>query len=236
MGDMTTTMPRTHPLEAWSAAFASLPESVGITVQPFVATVDVRLGTVDSTTVELLGVDLQTVPNTWVPTDGSGRSGHDAPDQGGVRPVPDLAVWLGPDEWLLTSTAEAPEELEARVRAAVVPLGGSAANVSAQRIILRLTGERVRDVLAKGCAIDLHPRVFGCDRSGYDASTPRSARGGRPAPYQGSSAQTTLGRAGVVLLALGDAGDDYLVFVRSSFAGYLADWLLDAALEFTVER
>ena len=30
-----------------------------------------------------------------------------------------------------------------------------------------------------------------------------------------------------------DAGDDYLVLVRSSFAGYLADWLLDAALEFT---
>ena len=121
------------------------------------------------------------------------------------------AVWLGPDEWLLTSTAEASEELEARVRAAVVPLGGSAADVSAQRIILRLTGERVRDVLARGCSIDLHPRVF----------------------KRGSSAQTTLGQAGIVLLALSDAGDDYLVFVRLSFAGYLADWLLDAALEFT---
>jgi sarcosine oxidase, subunit gamma len=34
---------------------------------------------------------------------------------------------------------------------------------------------------------------------------------------------------------LGDAGDDYLVFVRSSFAGYLADLLLDAALEYTVQ-
>ena len=96
------------------------------------------------------------------------------------------------------------------MRAAVVPLGGSAADVSAQRITLRLQGARVRDVLAKGCAIDLHPRVFG----------------------EGRSAQTTLGQAGVVLLALGDAGDDYLVFVRSSFAGYLADWLLDAALEY----
>ena len=84
-------------------------------------------------------------------------------------------------------------------------------NVSAQRIALRLTGERVRDVLAKGCAIDLHPRVFG----------------------RGRSAQTRLGLAGVVLLALTDTGDDYLVLVRSSFAGYLADWLLDAALEFT---
>jgi sarcosine oxidase subunit gamma len=180
---------RTHPLEAWSDAFADLPDSVGVTVQPFVATVDVRLGD----PAAWPEADLPTVPNTWVPT-GTG-----------------YAVWLGPDEWLLTSTAEASEELEARVRAAVVPLGGSAADVSAQRIILRLTGERVRDVLARGCSIDLHPRVF----------------------KQGSSAQTTLGQAGIVLLALSDAGDDYLVFVRSSFAGYLADWLLDAALEFT---
>ena len=180
---------RTHPLEAWSEAFAALPDSVGVTVDPFVATVDVRLGD----PAAWPGVDLPTAPNTWVRTD----TGY--------------AVWLGPDEWLLTSAAEAPGELEARVRAAVVPLGGSAADVSAQRITLRLTGERVRDVLARGCAIDLHPRIF----------------------RRGGSAQTTLGLAGVVLLALSDAGDDYLVLVRSSFAGYLADWLLDAALEFT---
>jgi sarcosine oxidase, subunit gamma len=195
MAESTTGLLRTHSLEAWSDSFADLPDSVGITVEPFVAMVDVRLGTVGAAAAERLGVDLPTVPNTWVATD-SGR-----------------AAWLGPDEWLLTSTAEAPEELEARVRAAVVPLGGSAADVSAQRITLRLTGERVRDVLARGCAIDLHPRVFG----------------------EGSSAQTTLGLAGVVLLALSDTGDDYLVLVRSSFAGYLAEWLLDAALEFSVQ-
>ena len=182
-----------HPLEAWTAAFERLPDAVGITAEPFVAMVDIRLGTVGTESAERLGVELPTAPNTWVPTD-AGR-----------------AVWLGPDEWLLTSTADAPEGLEARVRAAVVPLGGSATDVSAQRIGLRLTGLRARTVLAKGCSIDLHPRMFG----------------------RGSSAQTALGQAGVVVLALSDAGDDYVVLVRSSFAGYLADWLLDAALEFT---
>jgi len=180
---------RTHPLQAWADAFVALPDDVRITVDPFVAMVDVRLGD----PAAWPGVDLPTVPNTWVPTD----AGH--------------AVWLGPDEWLLTSTTEVPGELEARVHAAVVPLGGSAADVSAQRITLRLTGSRIRDVLARGCAIDLHPHAFG----------------------PGRSAQTTLGLAGVVLLALSDAGDDYLVLVRSSFAGYLADWLLDAATEFS---
>ena len=184
---------RTHPLETWTAAFGRLPDTIGITVEPFVAMADVRASAVGGEAPARLGVALPVVPNTWVPADG-GR-----------------AVWLGPDEWLLSSTTETPGELEARIRAAVLPLGGAVVDVSAQRIGLRLTGARVRDVLAKGCSIDLHPRAFG----------------------RGSSAQTTLGQAGVVLLALSDAGDDVVVLVRSSFAGYLADWLLDAALEFT---
>jgi sarcosine oxidase subunit gamma len=185
----TSGLLRTHPLEAWAEAFARLPESLAVTALPFVAMVDVRLAAPS----DRLGIDLPTVPNTWVPTE-DGR-----------------VVWLGPDEWLLTSEHERPEDLEARIRAAVVPLGGAAVDVSAQRIAIRLTGSRVRDLLAKGCAIDLHPRVFG----------------------RGRSAQSTLGLAAVVLLALGDGGDDFLVLVRSSFAGYLAEWLLDAAVEYT---
>ena len=192
MAEPTLALPRTHPLEAWAPAFAELPGSLAVAVEPYVAMVDVRLDAT-SPAAAALGIDLPTVPNTWAPTE-HGR-----------------AVWLGPDEWLLTSTTEAPDELEALVRAVILPLGGAAADVSAQRIGLRLTGPRARDVLAKGCSIDLHPRVF----------------------RRGSSAQTTLGLAGIILLALSDTGDDYLVLVRSSFAGYLADWLLDAALEFT---
>jgi sarcosine oxidase, subunit gamma len=189
MAESTAGLLRTHPLEAWAEAFARLPESLAVTVEPFVAMVDIRLAAPS----ERLGIDLPTVPNTWVPTQ-DGR-----------------VVWLGPDEWLLTSERERPEDLEARIRDAVVPLGGAAVDVSAQRIAIRLTGSRMRDLLAKGCAIDLHPRVFG----------------------RGRSAQSTLGLAAVVLLALGDGGDDFLVLVRSSFAGYLAEWLLDAAVEYT---
>ena len=189
MAESTSGLLRTHPLEAWAEAFARLPESLAVTVEPFVAMVDIRLAAPS----ERLGIDLPTVPNTWVPTE-DGR-----------------VVWLGPDEWLLTSERERPEDLEARIRDAVVPLGGAAVDVSAQRIAIRLTGSRMRDLLAKGCAIDLHPRVFG----------------------RGRSAQSTLGLAAVVLLALGDGGDDFLVLVRSSFAGYLAEWLLDAAVEYT---
>jgi len=86
-------------------------------------------------------------------------------------------------------------------------------DVSAQRTTVRLRGARARDVIAKGCSLDLHPSVFG----------------------QGGAAQTTLGRAGVVLIPLSDNGTDYRLIVRSSFARYLADWLIDAAEEFGVD-
>jgi sarcosine oxidase, subunit gamma len=69
-------------------------------------------------------------------------------------------------------------------------------------------------VLGKGCALDLHPRVFGA----------------------GAAAQTMLGQAGVILLAVSGTGDDYRILVRASFARYLADWLLDAAGEYTPDE
>jgi sarcosine oxidase subunit gamma len=98
---------------------------------------------------------------------------------------------------------------ESDLRAAVTPHGGAAVDVSGQRVKVTLSGRHVRDVLAKGCALDLHPSVFGA----------------------GSCAQTTLARAGVVLLA-GQNPSEFVVLVRLSFATYLADWLIDAAEEF----
>jgi sarcosine oxidase, subunit gamma len=187
---MAEQLARTHPLEAWSTAFDELPDGLRITPEPFVAMVDVRVGAGGPAAVR--GTRLPTAPNTWTPTD-DGR-----------------LVWLGPDEWLLMSTGAAPEALEAEVREELRPGGGTAVDVSAQRIVVRISGPRARDVLVTGCSVDLHPRAF----------------------PPGSSAQTTLGQAGVVLLAL--APDDFAVLVRSSFAGYLATWLLDASLEHTV--
>jgi sarcosine oxidase subunit gamma len=46
---------------------------------------------------------------------------------------------------------------------------------------------------------------------------------------------TTLGQAGVVLLAVDGEGTDYRILVRSSFAGYHAEWLMDAATEWRID-
>ena len=125
-----------------------------------------------------------------------------------------LVIWLGPQEWLVTSERRDGEDPEATLRDAVSEHGGAAVvEVSAQRTTLRLRGAHARDVIAKGCSLDLHPAVFG----------------------QGAAAQTVLGHAGVVLIPLSDNGTDFRIIVRSSFARYLADWLIDAAEEFGVD-
>lgn len=167
------TLPRSAPLERFD--LAGLPDGVQITPEPFVAMVDVRTDAPDG---------LPTTPSTWTDVDG------------------DRAIWLGPDEWLVTSAVRTPAELEERWRG-----GGTVVDVSAQRTTLRLSGEHARDILSGGCSIDLHPRMF------------------RP----GAAVQTLLGQAGVILLA---TEDGYDILVRSSFAAYLACWLVDAAVEY----
>ena len=67
-------------------------------------------------------------------------------------------VWSGPAHWLALGP-HATEPVEARLGAAF----GTHASVFDQggsRMLLELRGPRVRDVLAKGVSIDLHPRSF----------------------------------------------------------------------------
>jgi sarcosine oxidase subunit gamma len=120
------------------------------------------------------------------------------------------AVWLGPDEWLVVGRPGTERDLEGRIRAAAGDEPVSVTDVSAQRTTLLVAGPRARDLLAHGCSLDLHPRAFG----------------------PGRCAQTTLGRTQVVLVARDEPRAGFWVLVRSSFAGYLADWLLDAAVEY----
>lgn len=127
-----------------------------------------------------------------------------------VRTSAGKVVWLGPDEWLVLDETATPWGLEDALRSRLAPVGGAAIDVSAQRVVLRLHGPHAQELLRAGTAVDVDPRRF-------------------PA---GSCAQTNLAQAGVVLLALGDGGDEFEVLVRTSFAGYLAAWLADAALEF----
>lgn len=68
-------------------------------------------------------------------------------------------IWLGPDQWLACSASAPLGGMEALLAA---PFAGLASIVdqSHGRTLLRVTGPHVRDALAKGLPIDLHPRAF----------------------------------------------------------------------------
>jgi len=196
---MADTLTRRSPLQGYRSRFAELSASTTVIDEPFVAMVDLWVdpsGPGGRAVADVLAVDaLPTTPSTIV----SGRES--------------AVIWLGPQEWLVTSERRDGEDIEAALREAMSEHDGAAVDVSAQRTTLRLRGEHARDVIAKGCSLDLHPAVF--------------------AP--GAAAQTVLGQAGVVLIPLSDNGSDYRIIVRSSFARYLADWLIDAAEEYGVD-
>ena len=78
----------------------------------------------------------------------------------------------------------------------------SIVDVSANRTIIEIGGTRARAVLAKGCSLDLHPRAFAA----------------------GQCAQTLLAQAQIILQQTAEA-PTYRLYVRCSFARYLATWL-----------
>lgn len=119
------------------------------------------------------------------------------------------ALWLGPDEWLIVG-GEGEEALLTRVlNTALGESVGAVVDVSGNRTIIELSGPAARDVLAHGCPLDLHPRRFG----------------------PGRCAQSVLARAQVIIQQVNETPTFHL-YVRTSFAWYVAEWLLDAMTEY----
>lgn len=99
------------------------------------------------------------------------------------------AIWLGPDEWLVLGGREEDH-----------PDAWAAVDVSANRVCLELEGEGVEELLAHGCALDLHPSVF---------------------PV-GSCAQTLVARVETILLRRDAAR--FALLVRPSYAAAIQAW------------
>lgn len=66
---------------------------------------------------------------------------------------------VGPDQWIASAEESDAAGFAAKVRARLGPFA-AVADQSDARLVLRLSGPRVRDVLAKGLAVDLHPEAF----------------------------------------------------------------------------
>lgn len=184
----------TSPLAAWADRLAALP--VTASERPFRSQLTVRVSD-PAAIAEMgaaLGVQFPLVACTF--SAGTGEFG-------------DVEVlWLGPDEFLVVAAAGLQIRIEEALRGALGSARGSVVDTSAQRTTVVLEGPHVRDVLAHGCAVDLHP-----------AAAP-----------PGTCVQTLLARTGIVLQVTG--ADSVTLLVRSSFAEYLAAWLSDACVEY----
>ena len=120
-----------------------------------------------------------------------------------------VVLWLGPDEWLILTPNERRVAIELGLQSALRGMRFAVTDVSGGQTVVVLRGGSVRDLLAKGCPVDLHPSVFDV----------------------GQCAQSHLAQAPILLRQV-DREPAFEIIVRRSFADYFWTWLEDAAAEY----
>ena len=118
-------------------------------------------------------------------------------------------LWNGPGQWLAVSATSPAADFIRGLRQALETSGATVTDLSHSRTVLRIAGPKARDVLLKGCPLDIELM--------------------RP----NDCASSLLGHLNVLIHCLGDQTFD--VYVFRSFGLAMWEWLVDAALEFGVE-
>lgn len=108
--------------------------------------------------------------------------------------------WLGPSEWLIVCPADDERVLGNQLREGLRSQFASVVEIGGGQTVFCLEGEGARELLARGCPLDLHPRVF----------------------TVGQCAQTHVAKAPALLRPIVGAIE---LVVRRSFADYLWQWL-----------
>jgi len=120
-------------------------------------------------------------------------------------------VWTAPNEWLLVTSPGKEIALEKKLSDVLSNTHHAVTNTTDHSTVISLSGRNAQTVMAKGCAIDLHRRVF----------------------MPGSAAQSQLAKTLVTFWQTDDI-PTYEILVRASFASYLWSWIIDAGAEFGV--
>jgi sarcosine oxidase subunit gamma len=119
-------------------------------------------------------------------------------------------IWAGPGSWLVETGPEL-DDVEAFLGATFAGTA-SICDQSDSRVVLEVSGPRVRDVLAKGAPIDLHADQFSA----------------------GDVALTAIGHVGVHLRQV-SAAPAFRLSVARSYFGTFWHWLSSSAAEFGCE-
>jgi sarcosine oxidase subunit gamma len=117
----------------------------------------------------------------------------------------------GPDQWIASAEGSEAAGFAARLRGRIGPFA-AVSDQSDSRLVLRLSGPHVRDVLAKGAPVDLHPKAF----------------------KAGDVANTLISYIAVQIDMLDDA-PTYQLAAPRSMAGSFWSWLSASAAEFGYE-
>lgn len=119
---------------------------------------------------------------------------------------------VGPTDWLVIGTDPDATALLQRLEEAFEGSAFRATNVSQALARIEIAGPEARTLLAKGCALDLHPSRF--------------------AP--GRCARTRF--AGMPVIVHCTQPSTFECIVTLSYAEYFLSWLTDAALEFAAPQ
>lgn len=137
-------------------------------------------------------------------------AGQELPSQvGATLGGPMRALCLAPGEWLIASDEHPPSSLREQIESDLPKDALALVDLSDGLAGLEVRGRAVRDVLSKGCGLDLHPRSF---------------PGGR-------CARTRFAQIALVIECLNEP-PRFELYVARSYFRYLHSWLADAAREF----
>lgn len=172
-------------------------DGLGIAERPLVGKITLRGDAGDpafaDAVAKALGVALPTAPMTSATAE--------------TEAGPVTVFWKAFDEWLIWTEDDAREPTLAALREALAGVHKSVVDVSDYYTVIRVDGRLSRDLLAKGCAVDLHPDAFA----------------------EGNATGTGFHQAQIFITRTG--ADAFDLMIRWSVAEYLYDYLADGARE-----
>lgn len=116
---------------------------------------------------------------------------------------------LAPGEWWIVSDGLTGAQLREQLRAHLDGRDIAIVDLSCALKGLRIEGPAARELLAKGCGLDLHPRYF----------------------PPGLATRTRFAQVGVTLACV-DPSPRFELYVEGSCFAWLRSWVDDAAIEF----
>ena len=116
---------------------------------------------------------------------------------------------LAPGDWLIISQVLSGTKLHARLLTEIPEHGFALVDLSQALTTVRVAGRAARDLLSKGCGLDLHPRNF----------------------PDGRCARTRFAQIPLIIDCVGSQ-PQFELYAGGSYSSYLQSWLSSATAEF----